>query len=99
MLQKSYKDENTAVTHLLCQPYSKRCQGKEQMCVLGYYLDSFLVIIKIFLCSRPYVIKYIYIPNSQIRTQINPAKIILKTSTKNSSKYKFLNCFTELPMC
>lgn len=59
MLQKSYKDENAAVTSF-ANLIPRGVKGKEQMCVLGYYLDSFLVSNKIFLCSRPYVMKYIY---------------------------------------
>lgn len=85
MLQKSYKDEDAAVTHLFCHSDSKRCPGKEQMDVLGYYLHPFPVVSKISFCSRLYVMKYMYIPDSQIRTQIIPVKIILKTTSKNPS--------------
>lgn len=50
--------------------------------------------------EQMYVLEiHIYIPDSQIGTQIIPAKIILKTTTKNSSNDKFLNHFAELPQC
>lgn len=89
MLPRSFRDEDAAVTHLLCHSGSKRYQGKEQMCVLGYYLHPFTVLSKISFCSRPYVMKYINIPDSQTRTQIIPAKIMQKTTTRNPSNINF----------
>lgn len=52
-------------------------KGKSNVCA-RLLSTSFSAVHKIFFCSRPCGMKYINSPDSQIRTQITPAKIIQK---------------------